>query len=82
MIIFSELNWALEQFQLCMMNILSDKNSKENVFGLKDNINYRLFATSHNYKILLKELYVAERNLAGIQQKYPNYLTGFLFRIT
>ena len=61
------------------MNILSDKNSKENVLGFKDNINYILFATSQKYKILLKELYAAERNLAGIQQKNPNYLTGSLF---
>jgi len=56
----------------------SDKKSKENVFRLKENITYRLFSTCFQYKILLKELYVAEKTLSALDQKNPSQLTGFL----
>ncbi|MGF7074731.1 hypothetical protein [Mucilaginibacter sp. R-33] len=39
----------------------SDKNSKANIFRLKDNIYYRLSSAGHMYKLLLKELIEAER---------------------
>lgn len=48
------------------MTILMIKNSEENVFRLKDNIEYRLFSASHQYLLLLKELGAAELYLQNI----------------
>ena len=41
----------------------SDKNSKENIFRLKDNIAYRLISAEHMYRLLLIEVGQAEHFL-------------------
>ncbi|HEY8660786.1 MAG TPA: hypothetical protein VIL78_17250 [Hanamia sp.] len=41
----------------------SDKNSKENIFRLKDNIAYRLISAEHMYRLLLIEVGQAEQFL-------------------
>lgn len=48
-----------------------DQNSYENIFKLKDNIEYRLFSATHQYLILLKELRNAEIYLEEIYLKDP-----------
>jgi hypothetical protein len=47
----------------------SDKNSKENIFRLKDNLHYRFRSTIHMYKLLLEELYTSERFLSKVEKE-------------
>lgn len=56
-----------------------DENSEENVFRLKDNIEYRLFAATHQYLILLKELQSAELYLQRLYKENPHYINPNTF---
>jgi len=58
----------------------NDKNSYENILKLKDNIQYRLFAATHQYLVFLKELSSAESYLQKLYQDDPNKLTGFIYK--
>lgn len=55
----------------------SDKNSKENIFILKDNVHYRLFSLVHQYLIFLRELGYAERYLQELHRKDPKLFNAF-----
>jgi len=55
----------------------TDKNSKKNVQILKDNIHYRLLATTHQYLLMLRELNLAENRLHHMYKKNPKLLTAF-----
>lgn len=55
----------------------SDKNSKENIFILKENVHYRLFSLVHQYLIFLRELSYAEKYLQDLHQKEPRLLNAF-----
>lgn len=55
----------------------SDKNSKENIFILKDNVHYRVFSLVHQYLIFLRELGYAERYLQELHKKDPKLLNAF-----
>ena len=57
----------------------NDQNSEENVFRLKDNIEYRLFSASHQYLLLLKELGAAELYLQNIYNKNPHFINPNTF---
>jgi hypothetical protein len=57
----------------------NDKNSYDNILKLKDNIQYRLFAASHQYLVFLRELTTGERYLKDLYQKKPGELTNYLF---
>lgn len=48
-----------------------DQKSYENIFKLKDNIEYRIFSASHQYLILLQELKNAELYLEKIYRDDP-----------
>lgn len=50
-----------------------DIKSYENVLRLKDNIEYRLFAASHQYSVFLRELTAAEEYLQILYTKNPHY---------
>lgn len=52
----------------------SDKKSYDNVFRLKENIEYRLFSATHQYKVFLKELQSAEDYLQDLYTKTPRYI--------
>jgi len=56
-----------------------DKNSKENIFLLKDNVHYRLFSLVHQYLIFLRELGSAEDYLKQLHKKDPQGFNSFLF---
>jgi len=56
-----------------------DQNSEENVFRLKDNIEYRLFSATHQYLLLLKELGSAELYLQNIYNKNPHFINPNTF---
>lgn len=51
-----------------------DQKSYDNVFRLKDNIEYRLFSASHQYLVLLRELSFAERYLQKLHKENPQYI--------
>lgn len=51
-----------------------DQNSYDNVFRLKDNIEYRLFSATHQYLLLLKELDTAENYLQRVHKEHPHYI--------
>ena len=55
----------------------SDKNSKENIFILKENVHYRVFSLVHQYYIFLTQLDFHEENLQQIYQKNPHFVTAF-----
>lgn len=55
----------------------SDKNSKENIFILKDNVHYRVFSLIHQYLIFLRELNYAEQYLQDLYQKDPKLFSAF-----
>jgi hypothetical protein len=55
----------------------TDKNSKENIFILKDNVHYRVFSLVHQYLIFLRELNYAERHLQELHQKDPRLFNAF-----
>ncbi|MBS1520609.1 MAG: hypothetical protein JST50_06405 [Bacteroidetes bacterium] len=56
----------------------SDKNSKENIFILKDNIYYRLWSAQHLYEMLLREHYSAESYLQRLTSDDRQYLERFI----
>lgn len=58
----------------------ADKNSKENIFILKDNVHYRLFSLVHQYLIFLRELGTAEGYLQSLHSENPKLFDSFLFR--
>ncbi|MFY0602771.1 MAG: hypothetical protein JXQ93_02395 [Flavobacteriaceae bacterium] len=51
-----------------------DQKSYDNVFRLKDNIEYRLFSATHQYLVLLKELGSAENYLQKLHKDNPHYI--------
>ena len=55
----------------------SDKNSKKNIFLLKDNVHYRLFSLVHQYLIFLRELKVAEDYLQGLHKNDSKLFNTF-----
>jgi hypothetical protein len=55
----------------------ADKNSKDNIFLLKDNIQYRLFSAAHQYLIFLRELSISERYLQDLHKKDPKLFNAF-----
>lgn len=55
----------------------SDKNSKENIFLLKDNVHYRIFSLKHQYLIFLRELSYAEHYLQELHQNDPKKFNAF-----
>ena len=57
----------------------SDKNSKENIFLLKENVHYRLFSLVHQYLIFLRELDNSEDYLKQLHRKNPQGFNSFLF---
>ena len=56
-----------------------DQESFENVIRLKSNIEYRLFAATHQYLVFLKELHAAEQYLQSVYKKNPNYVNPTTF---
>ena len=52
----------------------SDIKSYENVFRLKDNIQYRLFSATHQYLVFLRELGLAEKYLHELCKENPSYI--------
>ena len=58
----------------------NDKNSYDNIQKLKDNIQYRLFAATHQYLVFLKELAGEESHLQKVYQDNPNNIHGFVYR--
>ncbi len=56
-----------------------DVDSFDNVFRLKDNIEYRLFSASHQYLILLRELGLAEKSLQDLYKRNIGYLDSNTF---
>jgi hypothetical protein len=56
-----------------------DQNSEENVFRLKDNIEYRLFAATHQYLLFLKQLDSAELYLQKVYKENPHYINPNTF---
>ena len=52
----------------------NDQNSKENVFRLKTNIEYRLFSATHQYLVLLRELESAETTLKEKFNENPKFM--------
>ena len=55
----------------------TDKNSKENVFILKENMQYRLFATTHQYLLMIRELNLAELRLHEMHKQDPQMFNAF-----
>jgi tetratricopeptide (TPR) repeat protein len=56
-----------------------DQKSYDNVFRLKDNIEYRLFAASHQYLVFLGELGGAENYLQKLHKENPQYINPNTF---
>src|SRR5690554_6348925 len=56
-----------------------DQKSFENVIRLKSNIEYRLFAATHQYLVFLKELHAAEQYLHAVYKENPNYVNPNTF---
>ncbi|MDF3026915.1 MAG: hypothetical protein K0S23_1222 [Fluviicola sp.] len=52
----------------------NDRKSYDNVFRLKDNIEYRLMAATHQYLVFLRELALSERTLHERYMENPNSL--------
>ncbi|MEI6347262.1 MAG: hypothetical protein WCP69_04860 [Bacteroidota bacterium] len=57
----------------------NDKKSHDNILRFKDNIQYRLFSATHQYLVLLKELWGAESYLQNLYKKNPRYINSFPF---
>lgn len=55
----------------------SDKDSKDNIFRLKENFCYRLAAAKHQYLLLLREIGQAEAYLSHLAKHQPSQLTSF-----
>ena len=56
----------------------SDINSKKNIYNLKDNIYYRLKASTNQYYLLLEQLLRAEHRLLEIFKKDHTELTKYI----
>lgn len=54
----------------------SDKNSMENIFILKENIQYRLNSAIHQYLVLIREIRTSEDYLQSIHKKDPKLIHG------
>lgn len=54
-----------------------DKDSKDNIFRLKENFCYRLTGAKHQYLLLLREIGQSEANLTHLAKHQPNQLTGY-----
>jgi hypothetical protein len=81
---YEELNkqsWRAEHGirSICVMydDHSSDKNSKENIFLLKDNVHYRVFSLVHQYLVFLRELRTSESYLQQLHKKDPKLLDAF-----
>jgi len=57
----------------------ADQKSYDNVFRLKENIEYRLFAATHQYLIFLRELGHAELFLQDLYKKNLSYINPNTF---
>lgn len=57
----------------------SDKKSNENIFRLKDNIDYRLGSALQHYKLLLQQHDSGEQYLAQQTKDNPFRFQGFIF---
>jgi len=57
----------------------NDQNSYENVFRLKDNIEYRLFSATHQYLVFLRVLGLAEKYLQDLYTKNPRFIVPGTF---
>lgn len=55
-----------------------DKNSKDRVLALKENTVYRLFATIHQYLILIRELNSSEHHLHQIHINDPKKFNSYI----
>jgi len=55
----------------------ADKNSKDNIFLLKDNVQYRLFSAAHQYLVFLRELGLSERYLQDLHKNDPKLFNAF-----
>lgn len=83
---YNEINkqsWRAEHGirSICVMydDHSSDKNSKENIFVIKDNVHYRLFSLVHQYLIFLRELGISETYLKQLHTKDPKLFNAFPF---
>lgn len=77
----SKQGWRAEHGirSICVMydDHSSDKNSKENIFLMKDNVHYRLFSLVHQYLIFLRELGFSETYLQQLHTKDPKLFNAF-----
>jgi hypothetical protein len=75
------LSWRAEHGirSICVMydDHSNDKNSKENIFLLKDNVHYRIFSLKHQYLIFLRELSYAENYLQELHTNDPQKFNAF-----
>lgn len=55
----------------------SDKDSKDNIFRLKENFCYRLTGAKHQYLLLLREIGQSEANLTYLAKNQPSQLTSY-----
>lgn len=55
----------------------TDKESKDNIFRLKENFCYRLTAAKHQYLLLLREIHQSEIYLEQLAKNNPSQLTSF-----
>lgn len=81
---FDQINRVIESLEIGIRAISlmydehsDDKNSKENIFRLKDNIYYRLSSARLQYRLLLQEQIRAENDLLNLVRKDPQALSGF-----
>lgn len=76
-----KLSWRAEHGirSICVMydDHSNDKNSKENIFLLKDNVHYRIFSLKHQYLIFLRELSYAEKYLQELHTNDPQKFNAF-----
>lgn len=74
-------SWRAEQGirSICVMydDHSSDKNSKKNIFLLKDNVHYRIFSLKHQYLMFLRELSYAEHYLQELHKRDPKKFNAF-----
>lgn len=79
--VINKLSWRTEHGirSICVMydDHSSDKNSKENIFVIKDNVHYRLFSLVHQYLIFLRELGTSETYLQKLHTKDPQLFNAF-----
>lgn len=52
----------------------ADTTTFNNIFQIKDNIEYRLFSVAHQYLIFLREMGLAEKYLQKIYAENPRYI--------